>query len=81
MALTSEDLTKALPWVLARVDEGSIDEIMEKRNYVKQEMMDYLLENKILKFSEVLINVNDMLALAKLGLFRTVVDLFWRVGT
>lgn len=68
VALTSEDLTKALPWVLARLDEDSIDEIMEKRNYIKQEMMDYLLENKILKFSEALINANDMLALAKLGL-------------
>lgn len=68
MALTSEELTKALPWVLARVKEDSIDEIMEKRNYIKQEMMDYLLENKILKFEGNVLNANDMLALAKLGM-------------
>lgn len=68
MVVTSEELTKALPWVLSKVDENSIDEIMVKRNYYKPEMRSYLLENKILKFQGGILTANEMLSLNKMGL-------------
>lgn len=63
-----KELTKMYPWVVSKLDRESVYDIMEQRNYVKDEMYDYLLDNNLVRFESGILNANDMLALEKLGM-------------
>lgn len=68
MVVTSEDLTNVYNWVLGKVDESSVDDIMIERSYIKESMKRYLLENRLLRFEDISLNASEMLVLQQLGL-------------
>ena len=68
MVVTSEELTNVYNWVLGKVDESSVDDIMIERSYIKESMKRYLLENRLLRFEDISLNASEMLVLQQLGL-------------
>lgn len=68
MEITSEELTNVYNWVLGKVNESSVDDIMIERSYIKESMKRYLLENRLLRFEDISLNASEMLVLQQFGL-------------